>query len=81
MTTSVPTGRFSPQRRFDYRRLVAVLDSYVLIGRAHLSVRGRGGAAPRPGAAASLHWTPPGWPRWTGAVWHRPPASLREGGA
>jgi hypothetical protein len=29
MTTSVRTGRFSAQRRFDYRRLVAVFDSYV----------------------------------------------------
>src|SRR5271167_133485 len=32
MTTSVRTGRFSPQRRFDYRRLVAVFDSYVQSG-------------------------------------------------
>lgn len=33
MTTSVRTGRFSAQRRFDYRRLVAVFDSYVQTGR------------------------------------------------
>jgi integrase len=43
MTTSVRTGRFSPQRRFDYRRLVTVFDSYVQTGRVDLSVRGRGG--------------------------------------
>src|SRR6202171_2694396 len=47
MTTSVRTGRFSPQRRFDYRRLVAVFDSYVQTGRLDLSVRGRGGGGPR----------------------------------
>ena len=43
MTTSVRTGRFSPQRRFDYRRLVAVFDSHVQTGRVDLAVRGRGG--------------------------------------
>ena len=48
MTTSVRTGRFSPQRRFDYRRLVAVFDSYVQTGRVDLAVRGRGGGGPRP---------------------------------
>ena len=48
MMTSVRTGRFSPQRRFDYRRLVAVFDSYVQTGRVDLSVRGRGGGGPRP---------------------------------
>ena len=48
MTISVRTGRFSPQRRFDYRRLVAVFDSYVQTGRVDLSVRGRGGGGPRP---------------------------------
>src|SRR6476660_3457591 len=48
MTTSVRTGRFSPQRQFDYRRLVAVFDSYVQTGRVDLSVRGRGGGGPRP---------------------------------
>src|ERR1700737_1895020 len=47
MTTSVRTGRFSPQRRFDYRRLVTVFDSYVQTGRVNLSVRGRGGGGPR----------------------------------
>ena len=48
MTTSVRTGRFSPQRRFDYRRLVTVFDSYAQTGRVNLSVRGRGGGGPRP---------------------------------
>jgi integrase len=48
MTTCVRTGRFSPQRRFDYRRLVAVFDSYVQTGRVDLAVRGRGGGGSRP---------------------------------
>jgi hypothetical protein len=48
MTTSARTGRFSPQRRFDYRRLVTVFDSYVQTGRVDLAVRGRGGGGPRP---------------------------------
>ena len=48
MTTSPRTGRFSAQRRFDYRRLVAVFDSYVTTGRVDLSVRERGGGGPRP---------------------------------
>lgn len=43
LTTSPRTGRFSVQRRFDYRRLVAVFDSYVATGRVDLSVRKRGG--------------------------------------
>jgi hypothetical protein len=33
MTTSVRPGRFSLQRRFDYRRLVTVFDSHVQTGR------------------------------------------------
>ena len=48
MTTSVRTGRFSAQRRSDYRRLIGVFDSYVGAGRVDLSVRGRGGGGPRP---------------------------------
>nr|WP_325503491.1 tyrosine-type recombinase/integrase [Mycobacterium sp.] len=48
MTISTRTGRFSAQRRFDYRRLVGVFDSYVRTGRVELSVRGRGGGGPRP---------------------------------
>ena len=51
MTTSVRTGRFSVQRRFDYRRLVTMFDSYVQTGRVDLAVRGRGGGGPRPGGA------------------------------
>lgn len=50
MTVSPRTGRFSAQRRFDYRRLVAVFDSYVRAGRVDLSVRGRGGGGPWPKA-------------------------------
>jgi integrase len=48
LTTSPRTGRFSVQRRLDYRRLVAVFDSYVAIGRVDLSVRKRGGGGPQP---------------------------------
>ncbi len=48
MTVSPRTGRFSAQRRFDYRRLVGVFDSYVLTGLVDLSCRKRGGGGPRP---------------------------------
>ena len=48
MTTSVRTGRFSAVRRFDYRRLVGVFDSYVCTGQVDLSVRGRGGGGRQP---------------------------------
>jgi hypothetical protein len=48
LTTSPRTGGFSVQRRFDYRRLVAVFDSYVAMGRVDLSVRKRGGGGPQP---------------------------------
>ena len=51
MTISPRTGRFSAQRRFDYRRLVGVFNSYVRTGRVDLSVRGRGGGGPRPGVS------------------------------
>lgn len=51
MTTSPRTGRFSAQRRFDYRRLVALFDSYVRTGRVDLSMRKRGGGGPRPSLA------------------------------
>lgn len=51
MTTSARTGRFSPQRRFDYGRLVAVFDSYVLAGRVDLSVRKRGGGGRQPASS------------------------------
>ena len=50
LTVSPRTGRFSAQRRFDYRRLVAVFDSYVRDGRVDLSVRRRGGGGPQPTA-------------------------------
>lgn len=48
LTTSPRTGRFSAQRRFDYRRLVAVFDSCLVAGQADLSRRRRGGGGPRP---------------------------------
>jgi integrase len=48
MTISPRTGRFSAQRRFDYRRLVGVFDSYVRSGRVDLSVGKRGGGGPHP---------------------------------
>jgi integrase len=48
MTISPRTGRFSAQRRQDYRRLTGVLDSYVRTGRIGLAARGRGGGGPRP---------------------------------
>ena len=48
MTISARTGRFSAQRRFDYRRLVGVFDGYLATGRVDLSVRKRGGGGRRP---------------------------------
>ena len=51
MTVSPRTGRFSAQRRFDYRRLVGVFDSYVETGRVDLATRKRGGGGPRPQSA------------------------------
>ena len=48
MTTSPRTGRFSAQRRFDYRRLVTLFDAYLDTGVVLLSVRTRGGGGPRP---------------------------------
>ncbi len=52
MTTSPRTGRFSAQRRFDYRRLVSVFDAFVNTGRVDLSVRKRGGGGPQPTSVA-----------------------------
>jgi integrase len=48
LTISPRTGRFSAQRRFDYRRLVSVFDTYVATGRVELSCRKRGGGGARP---------------------------------
>lgn len=48
LTVSPRTGRFSAQRRFDYNRLVALLDGIVLTGRVDLATRKRGGGGPRP---------------------------------
>ena len=60
MTVSARTGRFSAQRRFDYRRLVTVFDGYLETGRVDLSIRKRGGGGPRPAsaefAALGLAW-------------------------
>ncbi|GAA5227702.1 tyrosine-type recombinase/integrase [Paeniglutamicibacter antarcticus] len=42
MTVSPRTGKYSAQRRFDYGRLVCLLDSYVLTGTVDLSMRPRG---------------------------------------
>src|SRR5258708_28764922 len=70
MTISPRTGRFSAQRRLDYRRLVAVFDSYVHTGRVDLSVRRRGGGGPRPGPAGAGR---PG-PAWGAAAAEPGPA-------
>jgi integrase len=48
MTMSPRTGRFSTERRFDYRRLVDVFDGYLATGRVDLSIRKRGGGGVRP---------------------------------
>lgn len=53
-TTSPRTGRFSAQRRFDYRRLVWLLDGYLATGSVDVSVRGRGGGGPRPSGAGFM---------------------------
>jgi hypothetical protein len=47
-TISPRTGRFSVQRKSDYRRLVALFDGYLVTGRVDLSTRKRGGGGPRP---------------------------------
>lgn len=60
LTTSPRTGRLSRQRMFDYRRLVAVFDSYVTTGRVDLAMRTRGGGGLRPAserfAALAVSW-------------------------
>jgi integrase len=48
MTSSPRTGRFSAQRRFDYRRLVTLFDGYLATGRVDLRPRKRGGGGPWP---------------------------------
>ena len=48
MTISPRTGRVSAQRRFDYRRLVSVFDTYVSTGRVDLSCRKRGSGGAHP---------------------------------
>ena len=54
LTTSPRTGRFSAQRRFDYTRLVSVIDSYLECGVVILAVRKRGGGGPQPASAEFL---------------------------
>lgn len=54
LTTSPRTGRFSAQRRFDYRRLVALFDTYVVTGRVELAARKRGGGGPQPRSSAFM---------------------------
>lgn len=52
MTISPRTGRFSAQRRFDYRRLVTLFDGCLATGRVDLAARRRGGGGPRPVSGA-----------------------------
>ena len=52
MTVSPRTGRFSAQRRFDYRRLVSIFDTYVATGEVELGVRKRGGGGAAPESVA-----------------------------
>lgn len=47
-TISPRTGRFSNQRRQDYRRLVTLFDGYLAHGSVDLAVRKRGGGGPQP---------------------------------
>ena len=51
LTTSPRTGRFSVQRRNDYRRLVTLLDALVGTGEVPLKQRRRGGGGRRPVSA------------------------------
>jgi site-specific recombinase XerD len=51
MTVSPRTGRFSAQRRFDYRRLTTVFDAYVRTGRVELACCRRGGGGARPSSS------------------------------
>jgi integrase len=59
-TVSPRTGQFSAQRRFDFRRLVAVFDAFLNTGEIDLSARSRGGGGARPAsrelAALSAAW-------------------------
>lgn len=53
-TISPRTGKFSNQRRIDYRRLVTLFDGYLATGTVDLSVRKRGGGGQRPQAPAFI---------------------------
>lgn len=48
LTTSPRSGRFSAQRRYDYRRLVTLFDALVDTGAVPLRARKRGGGGCRP---------------------------------
>lgn len=48
LTTSPRTARFSPSRRWDYGRVVAVFDALVDTGQVVLTRQCRGSSAPRP---------------------------------
>ncbi|BCT74217.1 integrase [Sinomonas cyclohexanicum] len=51
LTTSPRTGRFSAQRRFDYRRLVGLFDALIDTGEVPLQPRRRGGGGRYPVSA------------------------------
>ena len=80
MTISPRTGRFSAQRRFDYRRLVRVFDSYVGTGSGGARVpHARRRVAHDRARASSSHWLPRGMPIWPTVPSHRPPATPTAG--
>jgi len=54
LTISPRTGRFSPERRAEFGRLVRLFDSYLATGRVDLSIRKRGGGGARPTSTAFI---------------------------
>ena len=79
MTISPRTGRFSAQRRFDYRRLVGVFDSLRADRPGGSVVPQRGGGGPRPGSGEFTALAPRGRPTWPTVAWRRPPATPTAG--
>src|SRR5688572_9440422 len=75
MTISPRTGRVSAQRRFDYRRLVSVFDTYLATGRVDLSCSKRDGGGTHPESCGSPRWPLRGTPTWTVVIWRGPPAT------
>ena len=66
MTISPRTGRFSAQRRFDYRRLVSMFDTYLATGRVELSCRNGGGSsAPSSSKIRCASTLPSSTPHWS----------------